>query len=477
MKKNIVKHLFASCMILTFALLLQPGAWAQPPSAPAPDAAPWTWNTFLGGAQWDDGYAVAADASGNIYVAGMSRGSWGSPKRPYQGQEDAFVAKLSSSGVLMWNTFLGSATGQDEAYAIAVDPNGNVVVVGASTDSWGHPIHAHTEDYDDVFVARLNASGVLLWNTFMGGGGIDRAYGVALDQWNNAYIAGESHSSWGAPVNPPSSSLLNQEVFVAKLNVHGARRWNTFMGEKNNEDYAMGIAYDSGNVYVTGFSKKSWGSPKRPHSGDWYGDAFVAKVNGSDGKRQWNTFLGGVGTDEGGGVAARSGQVYVTGYSYKTWGSPVAPFPGNSENAFAARLDGNGNLAWNTFMGGGNWEDDRGHAIAVGANGKIYVVGKSADSWGSPIHPHQNDWDAFLAELNSNGSRAWNTFLGGDSTDYGFAVTTAGNNVIVVGESFVAYGDWGSPVRPGSGQWDAFAVSIYAGPPLNRHIHLPMMLR
>ena len=171
------------------------------------------------------------------------------------------------------------------------------------------------------------------------------------------------------------------------------------------------------------------------------------------------------------------GLVYVTGYSYKTWGSPVAPFPGNSDNVYVARLGSGGALHWNTFMGGGDWEDDWGNAISVAPNGKIYVVGQSDDSWGSPINPHQDDWDAFAAELNSNGVRQWNTFIGGDDTDYGFAVAATNNNLYVVGDSFVAYEDWGSPIRPGSGQWDAFVVSLYTGPALTEHIRLPMILR
>jgi len=483
MKNHIVKSLFVCCSILAFALLVQPSVLAQPcamaqsSAAPAPDGAPWTWNTFLGGNQWEDGYGVAVDTAGNIYVAGMSKGSWGTPIRPYGGHEDAFVAKLNSSGVLVWNTFLGSATGQDEGYAIAVDSNGNVVVTGESTHSWGSPINAHSQEAPDVFVARLNTNGALLWNTFMGGASIDRGFGVTVDGSGDVYVTGESHGRWGNPVNPPSSNIINQEVFVAKLNRNGARQWNTFMGDRNGEDIARAIAFDDGKVFVAGYSKNSWGSPKRPHSGDFYGDAFAASLNSSNGQRQWNTFLGGAGTDQGRGIAARSGQVYVTGYSYKTWGSPVAPFPGNSDNVYAARLDSNGNLIWNTFMGGGDWEDDWGNAISVAPNGKVYVVGQSADSWGSPIHPFQDDWDAFAAELNSNGVRQWHTFIGGDDTDYGFAVAATNNNLYVVGESHVAYGDWGSPVRPGSGQYDAFAVSLYTGPPLTEHIHMPMILR
>ena len=307
MKTHTLKSLLVFCSILALVLLLQPVAQAQPSSAPAPDAGPWTWNTFLGGNQWDDGFGVAADDAGNIYVVGMSRGSWWSPIRHYGGHEDAFVAKLNSSGVLVWNTFLGSVTGQDEGYAIAVDGAGNVVVTGASTDSWGSPIKAHSEDSHDVFVARLNTNGVLLWNTFMGGVSIDRGFGIALDGSGNVYVTGESHGTWGNPVNPPSSGIINQEVFVAKLNVNGGRQWNTFMGDRNAEDIAQAIAFDDGKVYVAGYSKNSWGAPKRSHSGDYYGDAFVASLNSSNGGRQWNTFLGGAGTDDGRGIAASSG--------------------------------------------------------------------------------------------------------------------------------------------------------------------------
>jgi hypothetical protein len=66
-----------------------------------------TWNTFLGGSGWDEGYAIAVDTSGNVYVAGHSSRTWGSPRHSFVGYYDAFVAKLNGDGVLQWNTFLG----------------------------------------------------------------------------------------------------------------------------------------------------------------------------------------------------------------------------------------------------------------------------------------------------------------------------------------------------------------------------------
>ena len=69
----------------------------------------------------------------------------------------------------------------------------------------------------------------------------------------------------------------------------------------------------------------------------------------------WNTFLGGSGNDYGNGIAVdTSGNVYVTGYSYATWGSPVRPYSGGSADAFVAKLNGSGALQWNTFLGGSN---------------------------------------------------------------------------------------------------------------------------
>ncbi len=86
-----------------------------------------TWNTFMGAGGDESTNAITLDPGGNIYIAGWSSATWGSPVRAYTGDYDAFVAKLSPNGTLLWSTFLGGAA-SDVGYAIGLDGSGSIYV-------------------------------------------------------------------------------------------------------------------------------------------------------------------------------------------------------------------------------------------------------------------------------------------------------------------------------------------------------------
>ncbi len=410
-----------------------------------------TWHAFLGGSNYDYGHSIAVDASGNVYVAGYSRASWGSPIiRAYSFDSDAFAAKLDSGGNLIWNTFLGG-DGTDYGNGIAVDGSGHVYVVGDSLATWGSPIRVYTSGRD-AFAAKLDSGGNLTWHTFLGGDGTDGGRGIAVDGSGHVYVGGHSWGTWGSPIRAYTS---NDDAFAAKLDSGGNLTWNTFLGG-SDDDVGYGIAVDgSGNVYVGGGSEAAWGSPIRAYSSD--SDAFAAKLD-SGGTLTWHTFLGGGSSDNGRAIAVDgSGHVYVGGHSWGTWGSPIRAYSSNAD-AFAAKLDSGGNLTWHTFLGGGG--SDYGRGIAVGRSGNVYVSGESAATWGSPIRAFTSNWDAYATRLDSGGNLNWNTFLGGSSFDFGYGIAVdASGNVYVGGGSEAA---WGSPIRgyTPSGS-DAFAAKIY----------------
>jgi hypothetical protein len=400
-----------------------------------------SWDTFLGGSEEDYGYGIAVDTSGNVYVVGTSQTTWGSPIRPFTGPNDAFVAKLNGSGILQWNTFLGSSS-NDEGRTIAVDATGNVYVAGSSTSTWGTPVRSFTGLWD-AFAAKLNGNGVLQWHTFLGSPGSDLGFGIGVDTSGSVYVAGYSDATWGLPISPIH---MGTDAFVAKLSGSGALQWNTFLGFDNasiDGESGRAIAVDeSGNVFV---AVSGWDNTYMP------ANSFVARLNGS-GVVKWSTYLLG-------GLSAiavdTSGSVYVAGYSYATWGSPLRPYTGGSD-AFVAKLNGSGTLQWNTFLGGS--ADDSGNAIAVNKNGNICVTGNSGATWGWPVYPFAGPDDAFAAKLSASGALQWNAFLGssgGDGGD-GMAVDKSGN-IYIVGTSGAT---WGWPIRFHSGSWDAFVAKI-----------------
>jgi uncharacterized repeat protein (TIGR02543 family) len=407
-----------------------------------------TWHTFLGGAGSDFSRAIAVDGSGNIYVAGFSDATWGTPVNAFGGgTSDGFAAKLNSSGVRQWHTFMGGGD-YDYGNGIAVDGSGNVYVGGYSAATWGTPVNAFGGGGEDGFAAKLNSSGVRQWHTFLGGNNHE-LWAIAVDGSGNVYVTGVGIPLAGTPVNPHAGIF---DAFAVKLNSSGVRQWHTFLGG-TGYDYGWAIAVDgSGNVYVSGRSDATWGTPVNAFGGGT-SDAFAAKLD-SSGVRQWHTFLGGMGYDEGKAIAVDgSGNIYVSGHSDATWGTPVNAFGGGTQDGFAAKLNSSGIRQWHTFLGGmGN---DQGYGIAVDGSGNVYVGGYSTATWGTPVNLFGGGYDVFAAQLNSSGARQWHTFLGGD-TGGGIAVDGSGN-VYVAGNSSAT---WGTPVNPFGGGSDAFAAKI-----------------
>ncbi|MBU1737076.1 MAG: fibronectin type III domain-containing protein [Proteobacteria bacterium] len=407
-----------------------------------------SWHTFLGSSAYDFASGITKDASGNLYVTGYSTATWGSPLNAYAGGYDAFVAKLNSSGALQWNTFLGSAN-TDYGYDITADTSGNLYITGSSWGAWGAPLNAHAGSAEG-FVAKLNSSGVLQWNTFLGSAQPDSAYAITTDTIGNIYITGSSYA-WGSPLNAHAG---DSDVFVAKLNSSGVLQWHTFLGSANL-DYTRGIITDtSGNLYILGQSDATWGSPLNAHAGSE--DAFVSKLN-SSGVLQWHTFLGSANADRAQGITADiSGNLYITGFSPATWGSPLNAHAG-SEDAFVAKLNNSGVLQWHTFLGSAS--ADRGFEITSDSSGNLYITGYSTATWGSPLNAHAGSEDVFVASLNSAGALQWHTFLGSSSADGGIDITAdTSGNLYITGYSPAT---WGSPLNAHSGSEDAFVAKLY----------------
>jgi hypothetical protein len=392
------------------------------------------WHTFYGSTFQDEARAIATDTSGNVYVAGRSYATWqgvtnGGPVAPlhaYSGYSDMFLLKLNSSGEYEWHTFYGSSV-YDDAQGIVTDTSGNVYVTGLSLASWNGdlpggctdpatdnytqgtppcPLHLHTYNTYNMFVLKLNSSGIYQWHTFYGDS--HNPYfgmGITTDTSNNLYIAGRSAASWlGANDNTPKHAFTGagqnvRDICVLKLNSSGGYQWHTFYASDNDYLVTAGIVSDaSGNVYVAGNSYSTWNgnhypngsddaTPIHPFSGSNATEVFVLKLD-SGGYYQWHTFYGNEDSHDyaGGIVIDASGSIYVTGYSYGSWqggdGSvdPIRAYS-DASDMFLLSLDSNGAYQWHTFYGGSYSDSAKG--IAIDSGGSVYVTGESDVRTGS----------------------------------------------------------------------------------------------
>ncbi len=359
------------------------------------------WIVTLGGSSADRGYGVTHDSSGNVYVAGMSASDG-------PGNNDLLVAKYDKDGTPVWDKALGTNTSyrhDDQGYNVAVDSSGNVYVVGTTnllgSDSmiiakynssgvhqwdktFGDATTTETgtgiiiDSSDNIFVCgrstkgtsgtgaillKINSSGVEQWQRTLDGSSTQVVFDVSVDSSDNVYIGGYTTISGYA------------YFLLAKYNSSGTLQWNKKIGGSNTTDQGRSVTVDSSdNVYIGGVS-----------TGGGVGvyDSYLVKYN-SSGTYQWQKSLGTSGTQINiqGMTSDSSDNVYIAG-SY-------------SNSYFFAKYDSDGNLDWQRSLGGSS--SDYGQGISADGNGNFYVIGYSASAGAGGD-------DMMFAKLPSDGSK------------------------------------------------------------------------
>ncbi len=192
------------------------------------------WTRQFGTATNDSASALAADRSGNIYVAGHTSGSL--PGQTLLGIPDTFVRKYDPNGKELWTRQFGTGGGS-YADALAADRSDNIYVAGHTSGSL--PGQTSLGGNSDAFVRKYDPNGKELWTRQFGTRENDGADRLAVDNSGNVYVAGYMGLT---------SSGRTNVTFVRKYDSSGQEIWT------HQFDYpAPALAVDgSGNIYVAG---------------------------------------------------------------------------------------------------------------------------------------------------------------------------------------------------------------------------------
>ena len=386
------------------------------------------WSTFFGGNRSDFGYNIAVTSDGSCYVTGNTESLDFPTKNAFNdtfggGFNDAFIAKFSTTGSLLWSSFLGGKD-RDQANGIVVVDDGSCYVTGDTLSSDFPTFNAYNNTFggnSDIFVTKFSSDGTLLWSTFLGGDYDDNGNSIAVASDGSCYITGSTTSG-----NFPTLNAFN----------------STF-----NENL-----YGESDVFVTKFS--------------------------STGNLLWSTFLGGHFSEWGNGISVGSdGSCFLTGTTYSN-NFPIMNAYDNSFNyfdsstgafseAFITKFSIDGSLLWSTFLGGSN--SDFGRSISISTDGSCYLTGETKSSDFPALNAYDKTYanggkDAFVSKFSSNGVLLWCTYLGGDSVDLGCGITASDGCCYITGattsSNYPTKNAYDSTFNGGFVSGDAFVTKI-----------------
>ncbi len=407
------------------------------------------WLKSISGSDYSAGADIAVDVQGNVVIAGVYRETIALDNDPdyrfaNRGKSDIVLLKATASGDVLWMQTIGGA-GNDRAFRIATDTNGDIYLTGSFERvlNFSPTDNTHTLESagkEDVFLAKFDSDGNILWSQSAGGALSDQGIGLSVSADGMVYISGffESAATFG---NQRIESHGQLDAYLAQFDAAGTLKWVRALGGEKR-DLASGIAADSkGRVYVTGVTRGPAPmlniDPARimgaPHGQD---DLFLARFT-SAGTLDMLTYSGGRGFDAANTLTVDSqDNVYIAGFfedeaAITDFSGSAKLMRGQSFDLFVTKYNSDGSLAWSNTAGGDQW--DNAYDIDVDLQGNVFVTGlfrKGADFTGNTEHDLEGlgEANAFVARYKINGALdGLKSIDGAKSEGAGIAVDVFGN--------------------------------------------------
>lgn len=214
------------------------------------------WASQYGGSQADIAHGITVDTAGDIYITGQFAGNpvFGTETLTATGAIDSFVVKINASGTVIWTQqFEGvNSTDYNISENITADTLGNVYVTGELSGGAAFgSVTLTSSGTADIFVAKINNTGVILWAKQFGGTDSEVGYDIVTDAENDIYVTGYFNGiSYFDSVILTSNG--GNDIFVTKINSAGAVLWVKQFGGTGTDisrNIAVGLP---DNIYITG---------------------------------------------------------------------------------------------------------------------------------------------------------------------------------------------------------------------------------
>lgn len=414
----------------------------------------------------ESGFAVAFDSLGNMYIAGRTTSSFDCHQN--QGETDIILLKMAMDGTVLWSRQWGTIE-YDWPLGVAVDTDGHIFVAGVtggdSLESidivvtkwrgdgtkmweklWGTDsidfVHAVTLDNEgnlimtgrsdnSLLLAKWDNDGNEIWTVLWDGSVSKSSFAVAVAPNGDILVAGATYGDLDGNTNAGG-----QDIFLSRFAADGVRLSTVQWGLPDSDDIAEELfVTQDGDIFVAGTTEGAFDGTTNAGGdcGDYCADAFLSRLDAAGNviwTRQWglpgDDHFDGLGSDGVGMVAAggamlrkydldggevwtgdidtsftrdlavsADGTIAVTGY--------IIPGAGNYD-VFAGVWDSSGVAEWSKTFNG-NSSAEQGRALAVAANGAVFMAGTTDGALTG--NQSVGGVDTFLAKSNGDGLLHW----------------------------------------------------------------------
>ncbi|MBD3338571.1 MAG: hypothetical protein GF353_05665, partial [Candidatus Lokiarchaeota archaeon] len=376
--------------------------------------------------------SITTDNSGSSIITGSFRESisFGAKTLISSGEGDIFIVKYDVSGNVLWAKKAGG-TGNDRGWGITTDESGNIYVTGFCNDS--ATFGTITTTGAGMFVVKYDASGNALWAKVQGNNDYDLGYRIIADKTGSVFVTGEFRDTINFDTTT-LTSFGSTDMFVAKYDASGNVLWAKYGGGPD-ADKGCGISVDdSGNIYLTGYFNGTGTFDSKIIHSSGSGDVFTLKYD-TTGNIIWARKAGSIGNDQGSGIAIdRLGNIFVTGmFSETITFDNTSLISSGLDDIFLAKYNSLGDLIWVQKAGGNHF--DRSWDVAVDKFGYSVITGGFYGStYFNHIElVSYGDEDIVTALYDPSGNLLWVKQAGGMERDYarGIGVDNTGNSYML----------------------------------------------
>lgn len=414
-----------------------------------------------GGTSNDESMDVATDQSGNMYSCGYISNfvSFGNlTVSTPQGQSDIYVSKQSNTGSFLWvKRFAGVK--DERAYDIYVDATGNIYITGyfygtTHFDSFTLTSNAGSRD---LFVAKLDNNGNVLWAKQLGGTNGETGYGVCTDSQGNVILTGQFReqitvgtNTYTTPISP-ITNYFTFDLLLVKFDPSGNVLWSK-VGSSDGENRGLAVICNPDDeIVITGQFSDTFTLAGVLFNNQGYNLGLLAKFSPSGTLNWMHKMLAGQ-------VMAydltlnSAKEIYVTG-DFKGNGFSYLDGAGNHYlnstylyNLFILKVGNNGSFIWGQQDGSNNEVSSQG--IDLDVNENPYICGMFKCKMGEYSDALSSDSgyfysmgyrDVFVSKYDAQGQRQWFRQYGGPKDDYCSGISISGVNAPVLSGSFERY--------------------------------------